>query len=329
MNVSGPNQINSGVGEDKVGIGRFKSVKNAGFGGTLRKIVDNLNWKKTAGVVLFAAGASGTIAGAVFAIKFGIGAMVGALAGLVGTAAAPFVLVGMGALCIASIIAGVVLLIRSNNSNDMSNLHQNVKKDGVDGNFLSEINKNGEVEVINDAKKVDIILRELNNDDSLKKAGKMNLNIVACNDIKDGDKKKQSVVGQAFRVIEGGTSDVIKKLHKDNPGEKIAGMIYADATNCGGYFNDADTQEEVIFRDMGPDIPCHLLNKGLISKGNANGRNVLPYNDIPTYIKKQKKVSFHCRLLLDLRLMRSCYTMARKNFKSQYRLRLYSARCLV
>ena len=289
MNVSELNQINIGADEGEVGAGQIKGAKNTGFGGFPKKIADNPNWKRTAGVVLFVAGASGTVAGAVFSIKFGIGAMVGALAGLVGTAAAPFVLVGMGALCIASIIAGVVLLIRSNNSNDMSNLHQNVNKGGVDGNFLSEINKNGEVEVITENRKADIIWRKLNNNGSLEKAGKMNLNIVACNYIKNADEKKSSVAGQAFRVIEGGTSDVIKKLHKDNPGENIAGMIYADATNCGGYFNDADTQEEMIFRDMGPDIPCHLLNKGLISKGKANGHNVLPYNDIPTFISKKEK----------------------------------------
>ena len=34
--------------------------------------------------------------------------MVGALAGLVGAAAAPFVLIGMGTLCIAAIIGGIV-----------------------------------------------------------------------------------------------------------------------------------------------------------------------------------------------------------------------------
>ena len=137
-------------------------------------------------------------------------------------------------------------------------------------------------------KKANIILHFINDDEFLKKIGELDLNIVTCDKyIGDDERWKSPATSKVFKVIEGGTSHVIKELHESNPGEKIAGMIYADATNCGGYFESATTQEEEIFRDMGPVVPCHLLSKGFISKSELYGYTVLPYDDIPTYMNKK------------------------------------------
>lgn len=136
--------------------------------------------------------------------------------------------------------------------------------------------------------KANVILHFINDDEFLKKIGEIDLNIVICDKyIRDDERWKSPATSKVFKVIEGGTSHVIKELHESNPDEKIAGMIYADATNCGGYFESATTQEEEIFRDMGPVVPCHLLSKGLISKSELYGHTVLPYDDIPTYANKR------------------------------------------
>ena len=136
--------------------------------------------------------------------------------------------------------------------------------------------------------KANVILHFINDDEFLKKIGEIDLNIVTCDKyIRDDERWKSPATSKVFKVIKGGTSHVIRELHESNPDEKIAGMIYADATNCGGYFESATTQEEEIFRDMGPVVPCHLLSKGLISKSELYGHTVLPYDDIPTYANKK------------------------------------------
>ena len=138
------------------------------------------------------------------------------------------------------------------------------------------------------AEKANVILHFINDDEFLKKIGEIDLNIVSCNKyIGDDERWKSPATSKVFKVIEGGTSHVIRELHESNPDEKIAVMIYADATNCGGYFESATTQEEEVFRDMGPVVPCHLLSKGLILKSELYGHTVLPYDDIPTYMNKK------------------------------------------
>ena len=129
--------------------------------------------------------------------------------------------------------------------------------------------------------KANVILHFINDDEFLKKIGEIDMNIVTCDKyIRDDEHWKSPATSKVFKVIKGGTSHVIRELHESNPDEKIAGMIYADATNCGGYFESATTQEEEIFRDMGPVVPCHLLSKGFISKSELYGYTVLPYDDI-------------------------------------------------
>lgn len=154
------------------------------------------------------------------------------------------------------------------------------KSNGKSQNADAQNTKNGE-KSWGITEKANVILHFINDDEFLKKIGEIDLNIVSCNKyIGDDERWKSPSTSKVFKAVGGGTSHVIKELHENNPGEIIAGMIYADATNCGGYFESATTQEEEIFRDMGPVVPCHLLSKGLISKSELYGHTVLPYDDI-------------------------------------------------
>lgn len=161
------------------------------------------------------------------------------------------------------------------------------KSNGKSQNADAQNTKNGE-KSWGITEKANVMLHFINDDEFLKKIGEIDLNIVSCDKYIENDERwKSPVISKVFKVIEGGTSHVIRELHENNPDEKIAGMIYADATNCGGYFESATTQEEEIFRDMGPVVPCHLLSKGFISKSELYGYTVLPYDDIPTYMNKK------------------------------------------
>ena len=161
------------------------------------------------------------------------------------------------------------------------------KSNGKSQNADAQNTKNGE-KSWGITEKANVILHFINDDEFLKKIGEIDLNIVICDKyIENAERWKSPATSKVFKVIGGGTSHVIKELHENDPDEKIAVMIYADATNCGGYFESATTQEEEIFRDMGPVVPCHLLSKGLISKSELYGHTVLPYDDIPTYANKR------------------------------------------
>ena len=161
------------------------------------------------------------------------------------------------------------------------------KSDEKSQNADAQNTKNGE-KSWGITEKANVILHFINDDEFLKTTGEIDLNIVTCDKyIENAERWKSPSTSKVFKAVGGGTSHVIKELHENNPDEKIAVMIYADATNCGGYFESATTQEEEIFRDMGPVVPCHLLSKGLISKSELYGHTVLPYDDIPTYANKK------------------------------------------
>ena len=161
------------------------------------------------------------------------------------------------------------------------------KSNGKSQNADAQNTKNGE-KSWGITEKANVILHFINDDEFLKTTGEIDLNIVTCDKyIENAERWKSPSTSKVFKAVGGGTSHVIKELHENDPDEKIAVMIYADATNCGGYFESATTQEEEIFRDMGPVVPCHLLSKGLISKSELYGHTVLPYDDIPTYANKK------------------------------------------
>ena len=94
-----------------------QNVNGSGFKAFQSKVASESLCRREVGVIIGVFGGAGAAVGGIFAIKVGVAAMVGALAGLVGTAAAPFVLIGMGALCIAAIIGGVVLSVKNRKEN--------------------------------------------------------------------------------------------------------------------------------------------------------------------------------------------------------------------
>lgn len=90
-----------------------------------RKVAEKSMFRRVIGVATGVFGGAGAAVGGIFAIKIGVAAMVGALAGLVGAAVAPFVLIGMGALCIASIVFLVKSRIGNIYSSELNKLLQN------------------------------------------------------------------------------------------------------------------------------------------------------------------------------------------------------------
>ena len=125
------NSIDSGILRSSDSVKQVKD--NPDFEAFQRKVAGKSFCRRAVGVITGVFGGAGAAVGGIFAIKVGIAAMIGTLAGLVGAAAAPFVLIGMGALCIAAIIGGIVFFVKNRKENIyIKELNKLLQSDGVE-----------------------------------------------------------------------------------------------------------------------------------------------------------------------------------------------------
>ena len=137
------NSIDSGILRSSDSVKQVKD--NPDFEAFQRKVAGKSFCRRAVGVITGVFGGAGAAVGGIFAIKVGIAAMIGTLAGLVGAAAAPFVLIGIGALCIAAIIGGVVLFVKNSKENI----------------YIKELNKLLQSEDVNNKKRAISYLNEM------------------------------------------------------------------------------------------------------------------------------------------------------------------------
>ncbi|MCQ2819992.1 MAG: hypothetical protein MJ252_22220 [archaeon] len=114
----------------------------------------------------------------------------------------------------------------------------------------------------------------LKDKDLIEKLKNVEYNIKRGRDYPLDENKTQICTENPFEVKTGSTSDIVCKLHKDNPNAKLCAQIFADHTyyGCGLLFHWT-TQEEATLRDTNPELMIWLQHRGLI-KEELDGRKI-------------------------------------------------------